>query len=223
MKTSLLVTAAAAMVTALSLSAQSVDDIRAEAARIAERAGQAKREGRMDEARELGQQAEKLHRELREREGGKDGGDKAAAIKREVEELHRAGKHDEAERLQRRLSGMHAHQGHDKKTAGAEGPQRLQHLVEAIRHLHQAGFGRQAEELEKLAAHLKEEMMRDEMRARGGAGPEALEKIVAAHKAEVQAMREEMQKMARAVEELRGQVQSLKAAKPDGAPGTAKP
>lgn len=223
MKTSLLATVAAAMMTALSLSAQSVDDIRAEAARIMERAGQAKREGRMDEARELGQQAEKLHRELREREGGKGGGDKMAAMKREVEELHRAGKHDEAERLEHRHSGMHAPHGSDRKKAGAEGPQRLQHLGEAIRHLHEAGFGGQAEELEKLAAHLKEEIMRDEMRARGGAGPEVLEKIMAAHKAEVQSMRVEMQKMARALEELRGQVQSLKSAKPDSSPATAKP
>ena len=203
MKTHLVLPCLAAVLVAVSSSAQSPEDIRVEISKLEDHARQAKNEGRMDEVRELTHQLEKL------RQAGK-----MAAAKREIEELHQAGKREEAERLERKLVEMHEVRGPDKKKAASEGEERLHHLGEAIRNLQEAGLGKQAEDLEKLATHMKEEMARHARDTHSAGVPEAIQDAMARNKAEMQAMREQMQKLAHAIEELRSQLHSQKPGKP---------
>lgn len=203
MKTQLFLACLAAIFVAVPSSAQSPDEIREQLSKVEERTRQAKSDGRIDEVRELTHQAEQL------RHAGQ-----MAAVKREIEELHRAGKHEEAERLGRKIAETHKERAPGKRKPAPEGAERLHHLGEAIRQLRQAGLDEQAEDLERLAHRMKEEMARHEREARGAAMPDVVQEVMARNKAELQAMREQIQKLAHAIEELRGQLQSQRPGKP---------
>lgn len=170
------------------------------------RAQQAKADGKFDEAKELAEQARKLHGGDGHGERKLDGEkkDKLAHMRAEIEELHRAGKHEQAEELRKKFMGdlMAQHHGPKKEMPHKEpgsGEERLEHLMEAIKHLRAANLNEPAESLEKLAGHMKEEMaahkraeqeQREHPRAEG----------------ELRELREQVQKLSHTVEELRGQL-----------------
>jgi hypothetical protein len=98
-----------------------------------------------------------------------------AQLKRQMQELHRAGKHEEAERLSKELHAawekhearIKAHQNDEPKKRPEDehhalpggsrdrAPERYRHLQEAIRHLRAAGLN-DARDLENAAAKLRE-------------------------------------------------------------------
>lgn len=159
---------------------------------LLERAKKAKAEGRYDEARELAEQIRKLHgTKLKHGEGKKED---LPRMKAEIAELHRAGKHEEAEKLQERMKQA-LHRAH------AEGPQkemppeaRLEHLMQAIQHLRMAGLNEPAEQLEQMAGRMRHEI--EARRHHEGA----------AHADEIRALREHTEQLRREVEELREQL-----------------
>lgn len=149
-----------------------------------------------------------------EKGGGKGMDDKMARARHEIEELHRAGKHEEAEQLKHRIAeGMEHKKQAPQPTKEGEGPARLRHVMEAIKHLRDAGLNEQAEGLEKLARGMHEKFEHHEHAEKGrktGPGPEGEQprKGDKPHPAgnELHAMREQMEKMAHAIEELRAQL-----------------
>lgn len=156
--------------------------------------------------------------------------------RRKIEELQREGKHEEAEQLKRRIAGVMAEKhggppgGHDGPPGKpAEGPAKIRHLMEAIRNLREAGLNEPAESLEKVLHKMKEDFERRQKEggehARGPEGegrrkepphpgPEAGPRRGAPQgpgaepnpARELHAIREQVEKLSRAVEELRAQV-----------------
>lgn len=208
MKLTSLITTGCFATFAISLALRA-EDGKPNPAELMKRAQQAKAEGRYDEARELAEQVRKLtgHEKPDEPKHKIDGEkkDKLAHMRAEIEELHRAGKHEQAEELRKKFMGdlMAQHHGPKKEMPHKEpgsGDERLDHVMEAIKHLRAAKLNEPAEGLEKLAAHLKEEMaarkrMEQEHHDKkpGGEG-------------EVRELREQVQKLSHMVEELRGQL-----------------
>lgn len=136
-----------------------------EAQNLMKRAQEAKAAGRYDEARELAEKARSIAEKHRPGDKGKPGMDKERGerfekARHEIEELHRAGKHEEAEQLKRRLAGAMAEKHAGPPGKPGEGPEKIRHLMEAIRHLREAGFNEPAENLEKTAHKMKEEFER---------------------------------------------------------------
>lgn len=152
--------------------------------------GRAKAEG-------SGEAAEKV---IRKGEGApqKPEHDKTAAFRREVEELHKAGKHEDAERLAKKVSGGAPGGSH------AEGPERLHHLLQAIEHLRAAGLNEPAASLENVAREMKEQL------GRGGALSEPGGKPHPGAPSDAGDVRAQLQKLAHSVEELRAQLQALR-------------
>jgi hypothetical protein len=128
----------------------------------------------------------------------------------QVNELDRAGKHEEARRLEKRLRDAQGppHEGRPamremkkegapKKDArpGPIAPARIkmQHLKQAAEHLQAAGY-------EEYAAKARQEIQRIETEARREAG-----------KGSEAGMREEMMKLRKELDELRGQLRMMKA------------
>ena len=185
-----------------------------EAQKLMERARQAKEAGRYQEAHELAEQAKKIGQTHREGKPGPGGGapERLEKVRHEIEELHRVGKHEEAEQLKRRVGEAMEHRKEPPLKEG-EGPERLRHVMEAIRHLREAGLKEPAEGLEKLAHGMREQLEHLE-HAEKGRKPEPGPKGEPPRKgdkphppgAELHAMREQMEKMARAIEELRAQI-----------------
>lgn len=185
-----------------------------EAQKLMQRAKEAKEAGRYDEARELAEQAQKIGGMHREGKPGINGGapERLEKVRHEIEELHRAGKHEEAEKLQHRVAEAMAHKKGLPSKEG-EGPARLRHLMEAIHHLREAGINEPADSLEKMAHEMKEELGHREQ-ADKGRKPEPGPKDGPPRKGdkphppgdELHAMREQMEKMSRAIEELRAQI-----------------
>lgn len=186
-----------------------------EAQQLMERARQAKEAGRYDEARELAEKARQIGERHHE---GKPGFEKGAPermekVRHEIEELHRAGKHEEAERLEHRVKEAMEHRK-EAPSKGAEGPEKLRHVAEAIGHLRAAGLNEQAEGLEKIARKLHEDIEHREhadqerhAEKHGKDGPpRKMEKPGQPPGNELHAMREQIEKMARSIEELRAQV-----------------
>ena len=178
--------------------AQGPDKNRAQVEELTERARRAKAEGRDEEAEDIMRKVKQLQGELREGAPQKPEHDKAAGVRREIEELQKAGKHEEAERLAKKVFGG------DPGGAHAEGPERLQHLLQAIEHLRAAGLNEPAASLEGVAREMKENL------GRKGALPESGGKPHPGAPADGGDVRAQMQKLAHSVEELRAQVQSLR-------------
>lgn len=179
-----------------------------EAQKLMERARQAKEAGRFDEAHELAEQAKKIGSAHRDGRPGINGGapERLEKVRHEIEELHRAGKHEEAEQLKRRVAEAMEHKrAPEPKRASApkegDGPARLRHVAEAIHHLREAGLNEQAEGLEKIARGMHEQLehREKEERSRNDGKPRPPAN-------ELRAMQEQIAKLAHAVEELRAQI-----------------
>lgn len=131
--------------------------------------------------------------------------------RKQIEELHRAGKHEEANRMRDQLiAGMRARHGQPpgKESTESEGPARLRHVMAAIGHLREAGLGEQAEQLEKAAHKMREEFEASHRREaehrktdepkkhkdhkRPGPGPD-----------QIRQLQEQLEKITREVSELR--------------------
>lgn len=168
---------------------------------LKEKAAQEKEEKRLDQA------------EARERKKNDAFDGKYPPGERQMERLHRAGKHDEAERLQRKVagSGGRKDRGSNSRSHRA-GPQRVRHAMQAIRHLHAAGLHDQAKQVEETARRLREEIEEQQRiagaRGESGAGArEEQERHQAANRelhAQVKRMQNQIQKMAQQIESLHG-------------------
>lgn len=147
---------------------------------LMERARDAKAAGRYDEAKELAEQAEKIQRELHEHEG-----------------LKKPEKHAEK------------HPGKEIPPPFKGGPEagRLEHVMQAVQHLHAAGLHEPAQNIEQIAQHMRREMeerMRREQaeaHAKEGKHPGG-EKI----HAEMEEMRQQLRKLAEQIEQLQAKV-----------------
>ena len=152
--------------------------------------------------------AKKLQSEHREGEAPKMERARHEAIVREIEELHRIGKHEEANRLKQRI----AESGHGPKKPGlpAVERERLMHSGQAIEHARAAGLREVAEELERIAQRMKEEIAHRERGAPGSpAGPDQMHDAMRELRDGMEELRGRTQKMARAIEELHDQVRAL--------------
>ncbi len=179
------------------------DRPRAEADKLFERAKQAKAEGRAEEADKLFDAAKRLQTEPRE--SADRGGDVEQRMRsRRAIEL---GKQNEAPRPERELGDRRdrEHDGHDGPPPGDRG-ERMRHVTEAIGHLRAAGLNEPAEHLEQLARTMRAE---PDQPPRGFGGPPPNDQMHAALREmhdNLQALRGEVQNMARAMEELRALV-----------------
>lgn len=191
MKLPLLLTLCATVLLSTPLFAEESDPLRGKIKELEERAHTATEQGRADESRELMLQVRRLHAEMSEHEKQHGADNQPEMMRRKIEELHKAGKREEAEQLERRLQ---AGAEPERKAAGGDA-ERKQHAIEAIKHLHAAGMHEPAERIEQmLRAHDLEQMGR------------------AMHEMQEQTQRafrethEQMAKMARTIEELQAQV-----------------
>lgn len=157
------------------------------------------------EAEKLMRQAEMLRAEARAKagDGEQPKGDDARQerVKQEIGELHRAGKYEEAKRLERQLAEAHHRRaGGEKKVPHAEGPERIGHIMEAVKHLRMAGLGEPAESLEQMAAQMREAL------EHGGTiavGAERMEHALREVHEGMEQLRRQMEKMQRELGELR--------------------
>lgn len=179
-----------------------------EAQKLTERARDAKQAGRYAEAAELSEKAEHLLEKQRGEKPGPGGVDagRLEKARHEIEELHRAGRHEEAEQLKRHVAEGRA-SGRGGQPTEAEGPAKLRHIMEAIHHLREAGLDEPAEGLEKLAHKLREDVERREREHAGrGREPEKHDLAPRPPAGEMHAMREQIEKLGRAVDKLRAQL-----------------
>jgi hypothetical protein len=144
-----------------------------------------------------------------------------ARMKREIQELQQAGKPEEAERLRRELmAAVEGRQNRERREGredrgkareGAEGPARLRHVQEAIRHLRAAGMMEPAQHLEEAARQMRQELERqnagrgNEPQPQKGARPDAgpSEEL----RREIGQLREQLQRMSQEVREMRAQME----------------
>ncbi|MDZ4401859.1 hypothetical protein [Prosthecobacter sp.] len=133
---------------------------------LMERARDAKAAGRLDEAKELAEQAEKLQRELQDHDGVK-----------------KPQKHAEK------------HPGKDMSPFKGPEAERLQHIMQAVEHLHAAGLHEPAKNIEEIAQNMRREL-EERMKHPGE---------MKAH-AELEEMRQQMHRMAEMIEQLQAEL-----------------
>lgn len=146
-------------------------EMRQELARVKERLADAMREGRETEARELDREVARLQGRLAESNGSRRG---------------------PAGRPARRGSNEPGPSG--SPDLAGEAARRLEHLREAIRHLHEGGFPEVARRLEPMAEGLERRVVR---RRHPGTGPDE-ENL----RDEVRELRRQVGQLARRLEEL---------------------
>lgn len=176
MKTILLTTLAVAVLTSgTAFSQEGKPNPKEAIAKLMERAQDAKAAGRLDEARELASQAERIQHELREQ----------AAKKQPDGPPGKKG----------------APQG-----KGPEG-ERLQHVMQAVEHLHAAGLHEPAKNIEEIARHLKQEL-EERMKHEHAAVKSKQEGGAEKHKqhAELEELRQQMRRMAEQLEQIQGEL-----------------
>lgn len=188
------------------------DNVRNKLQELEQQARAAKEAGRAEEAQAIMEKAKRIHAEAGERNA--QGGDKLEMTKRKVQELRNAGKGEEAEQLERRIreGAEKQRDGGDKQRDGGDkrrdvpekprdaergGDERQQHLGEAIRHLRAAGLDDPANQIERLAHELGK-----------GKAPAHEPQNDGTQRA-LRETQEQMAKMARAIDELRQQVEKL--------------
>lgn len=181
------------------------------------------------EAREEGRERERREREGRNR--------KAEAQRRQIEELRRAGKHDEAQRIEGDLNDFDRDRDRDRRPLRADGDDRVRHVEEAIKHLHAAGLHEPAERLEGSARAMRERAGNDpherdngprdrrdegprDLRGDGprdlrGDRPREMEGVVRDLHRGMEELRVDLRKLARNIEELREQVKKDRGDKPE--------
>lgn len=197
MKISHLLTLCAAALLSTPVFADEADPLRGKAKELEERARTAKEQGRIDESNELMEKVRRLHAEIGEREAKPGDGAQREMVKRKIEELHQAGKHEEAEQLERRLRGT----GEPARNEGGGDAERRQHALEAIKHLHAAGMHEPAERIEQ--------MLRDHDLEQMGRGIHEMQEQT---QRALRETHEQMAMMARTIEDLRQQVAKQRAA-----------
>jgi TolA-binding protein len=190
---------------------------------LLERARKAKEEGRYDEAKKLAEQLrEQGGFEKHGRPDARHGGEKAEKLhhmKAEIEELHRAGKQEEANKLRDKFESELRSEHKDFKGEHKEprhdvggGDERLGHLMEAIKHLRAAKINEPAEGLEHMAAQMREELERQKHASgekhAGGEKHPMMKPGPEDH--ELQELRGQMKQMAHAIEEMRGELNRLR-------------
>ena len=155
------------------------------------------------------QESEKPRAEARE---------KMEKVKQRIQELHAAGQHDEAVRMEQRIREEAGRQG--------EQPERMRHIAEAIKHLRAAGLNEPAERIEQM---MREQQQKPEGREREHAAPkeggEPMQRAMRETQEQVQKSlremhehvqnqlsetHEQMAKMSHAIDELRQQVAKRK-------------
>ena len=175
------------------------DNVRNKLQELEQQARAAKEAGRAEEAQAIMEKAKRIRAEASERNA--QGGDKLEMAKRKVQELRNAGKGEEAEQLERRIrEGAEKQRDGGDKRRDAEhggGDERQQHLGEAIRHLRAAGLDDPANQIERLAREL------------GNGKAPAHEPQNEGTQRALRETQEQMVKMARAIDELRQQVERL--------------
>lgn len=157
-----------------------------------------------------GKPREEARRGEKKKEGApREPGDRAAEnqklanAKREIGELRQAGRHEEADRLQQQVAAaLERREGEKREKRFADGPDRIQHIHEAIKHLHAAGLPEQARHLEQATEKMRAQFERRDR----GTDHELREQL--------EQLRAQMQKMAHAMEELRAQVQKHRESEP---------
>lgn len=194
---------------AVAVSAEPGDAKKGEFGELMERARKAKEEGRYDEAREIAERIRKM-RGMEEKRGEHLKHDGARRpdlehLKTKVEELNREGKHEEAEHLKKQAMGefmAHRKEGGPPKVAG--GDDRLDHVMEAIKHLRAAKLNEPAENLEQVAAKLREEM---EVRKREEAAKHVTKKAGPGPAAgELEALRHQVKELSASLEQIRNEL-----------------
>ncbi len=221
MKISRLLPLCAAALLCSPVFAQEGDQLRVKIKELEGSARNAKEQGRAEEAKELMQQVQRLQAEMGEREGPRGAGEKLEMAKRKIDELHKAGKHDEAEQLEQKMREAMEKQGDRQRKEGGGDAERKQHVMEAVKHLHAAGLHEPAERIEQMLREHGEKPEQGERRAPEAAGQEPLKRAMGDSQEQMQrAMRdmqeqmqralrethEQMGKMGHAIEELRAQV-----------------
>jgi hypothetical protein len=149
MKPSPLLSLCAAALIATPIFAQEKEELRKRAQELEERARQAKEEGRPEVAKDLIEQLRKLKQDAHGGDEEKARDKKLAHVKEQIDELHKAGKHEEAEQLTKRLQEPTAK---GDKEGRKENPdaERRDHVMAAIKHLHAAGLHEPAERIEAM-------------------------------------------------------------------------
>ena len=128
--------------------------------------------------------------------------EKMEKAKRRIEELHAAGKHDDAVRLEQRL--------HEETACQGEQPERLRHMAEAIKHLRAAGLNEAAERIEQMVREQQKQQKPEGREKAAQREGEQLQRAMREMHEEMQrALRDthdQMAKMAHTIDELREQV-----------------
>lgn len=140
--------------------------------------------------------------------------------RKHLEELRRAGRHDQARRMEMRMRGGPQRPGPRGPQGDAQAPiQKARHLKQAAEHLKAAGYEKQAETAmeeskrietrfrEGMEQRRKQEKQAREMKEKKPQRPKAK----AGSDASGKAIEGEMKKMRREMEELRQQLRRLKA------------
>jgi hypothetical protein len=148
------------------------------------------------------------------KEQRKQAEDNFAGMKKKIEALQHEGRVDEAERMRRELavalsspSGTKPDKRHYLKHA--EGPERLRHVDEAIRHLRQAGLNELASHLESVAKQMRSELSETRRASVKGSEKPRREKGEGDQGGRGDDTRGQLEKLARQLEELRAQVSKL--------------
>jgi hypothetical protein len=137
-------------------------------------------------------------------------GDKFAAMKQKIGELHRDGQHEEAERLTRELKAAWEQRGGDRAgqpSRDQQVPEKFQHIQEAIKHLQAAGLQEPAAHIREMAEKMRAEEERDRQEnfkkdRQGDGGKNATNDL----RRELEKTRAELEKMGQELKELRSQI-----------------
>ncbi len=147
--------------------------------------------------------------------------EKMEMVKRKIQELREAGKHDEAAQLEKRVRGEVEKPGEGNP---GEQPERMRHIAEAIKHLRAAGLNEPAEHIEQMVRGQQQksdgresaagreggDQMQRAMREMQEQVQRALKDMHEQTQRQMQDTHEQMVKMAHAIDELREQVAKRK-------------
>lgn len=144
-----------------------------------------------------------------DRDPSRGGGENLEMAKRKIDELRKAGKQDEAERLEHRLRDAGKKHGGPARKEDPLDEQQRQHVSEAIKHLHAAGLHEPAERIEQMLRRPKtneEHAAREHRENAERSGPEAAG-LREAHEQMRRAMRDMQEQTQRAMRDMQEQTQ----------------
>ena len=167
-----------------------------------------RRSGRQDEANRLEEKARDMKAQLgrAQNQQRRPEGDRAAIEERvrqmgkEIEELRRSGRQDEANRLEERARNLKEQLGRpadqQKRPMGREGDAQIQHLKMAIENLHAAGLHETADHVMRRL----EDMQRGRQPVQGPGMDQAMGMI----KERIEQMQNQINELRQAIREMRG-------------------